>query len=318
MRRIDAGHTCAFVVCRDERVPLCWLGVSSRRLVAVVLGACLGSAFGACNDDGDEGPAECRDPAKLEIYEARIAPLLRDGNQSACNECHLAGVDLGLYADGGGECATMACMVDAGIVDLEAPEDSRVLTWILRATPSSELITPEVLQAEHDGMLEWIQYHSECGADVCPPIDNPCGGVPQAATCETPPSQHDLPPHGFEDPGDCSDLTIEKAFGELVYQWRGRCFPCHYASQTTGPQNAPRWIEEGDCNVGSLATMRNVMHEGLVDLEDPTQSLLVLKPLAESAGGVPHEGSDKFFDTNDGAYQDFRAWVELLAACQAP
>lgn len=304
--------------CRGLRARLPWVGVSARNLLVVACGLGLGLAFGACNDGVDDGPGECRSEARLQLFDSRIAPLLREGNQSACNECHLAGVDLGLYASGGSECATMACMVEAGIVDLEQPADSRVLGWILRATPESELITPEVVQAEHDGVLEWIQLHAECGADLCPPIDDPCGRESTPATCETPPAADGLPARGFDDPGDCSDLTIERAFGELVYSWRGRCFPCHYDGQRLAPENAPRWIIEGDCNIGSLSTMRRVLDDGLVDLENPAQSLLLLKPLSEAAGGLPHEGSDKFFDTSDGAYQDFRTWLELIGDCQSP
>lgn len=260
-------------------------------------------------------PVSCESDDNLQIFERRIAPLLEDGSPSACNECHLAGVDLGLYSPDGDECRTMACMVDAGIVDLDAPDDSKVLEWILRASPESPLITSDVLQQERDGMLEWIQYHSDCGAFVCPTIEDPCGTAASVGSCETPPSAHDLPSHGFDDPGDCSDLTTERAFSELVYSWRGRCYPCHYDSKSGAPENAPRWIVDADCNAGSLATMRNVLERGLVDLENPDQSLLLLEPLAESAGGVMHEGSDKFFDTSDGAYADFKAWVELYAAC---
>ncbi|MDC0673735.1 hypothetical protein [Nannocystis radixulma] len=56
--------------------------------------------------------------------------------------------------------------------------------------------------------------------------------------------------------------------------------------------------------------MRNVLDGGLVDLTDPSASLLLLKPLAESAGGVMHGGGDKFHDLTD-----FKAWIEHEAAC---
>jgi hypothetical protein len=290
--------------------------VSRSRLYVLAVGLCTGLVLAACVDDPVvQEPAECEDDAERQIFEQRIQPLLEDGTRTACNDCHLAGVDLGLYSPDGDECRTMACMVDAGIVDLEAPEDSKVLEWILRADPESPLITPEVLQAERDGMLEWIRYQSSCGAFVCPTIEDPCGTAASVGSCETPASGHDLPAHGFEDPGDCSDVTLEQAFGELVYSWRGRCYPCHWDSKSGSPENAPRWIADAECNAGSLATMRNVQELGLIDTENPEQSLLLLEPLAEAAGGVAHEGGDKFFDTDDGAYQDFRAWLELYAGC---
>ena len=284
----------------------------------VVAGFSLGLGLWACEPSGSDGtPAVCEDEPKLSIFEDRIAPLLVDGNKSACNQCHLAGIDLGLYAKGGDECTAMACMVESGIVDLDQPADSVVLTWILRGEPDSELITEEVLQQEHDGVLEWIEFHATCGKSVCAPVDNPCGDGPTAGTCDTPPSGHDLPPHGFEDPGDCSDRTLEDAFAQLVYQWRGRCYPCHFDSKPGDPEDAPRWIIDGECNIAALSSMRNVLELGLVDLDNPDQSTLLLKPLAESAGGVEHGGGDKFLDANDGAYQDFRTWVRLLAACDS-
>lgn len=61
--------------------------------------------------------------------------------------------------------------------------------------------------------------------------------------------------------------------------------------------------------------MRNVLDGGLVDLSAPAASLLLLKPLAESAGGVMHGGHDKFANQDDPAYVDFLAWIEREAEC---
>lgn len=288
----------------------------TRRFAPLVVGSLLGLVLAACVDDpAPTKPRSCDDETNLQLFEERIAPVLEDGTRTACNECHLAGIDLGLYSPDGDECRTMACMVDAGIVDLDAPEGSPVLEWILRATPGSPLITSDVLQQEHDGMLEWIRYQADCGAFVCPSFDDPCGTASQAGSCEAPPSGHSEPSRGFDDPGDCSDLTVERGFDALVYSWRGRCSPCHWDSHVGDPEDAPRFIVDAECSAGSLSTMRNVLERGLVDVERPDQSLLLLKPLAEDAGGVEHGGDAKFFDTHDGAYQDFLTWVELYAGC---
>lgn len=288
-----------------------FLALAGGSLTGLVLAACV------TDDPKPPPPDRCEDDSSLQIFEQRIAPLLEDDTRTACNECHLAGVDLGLYSPDGDECRTMACMVDAGIVDLDAPEDSTVLEWILRSDPESSLITPEVLAQEREGMLEWIRYQADCGAFVCPQLEDPCGTAGQAGSCETPASGHDLPSRGFDDPGDCRDVTVERAFNELVYSWRGRCYPCHWDSKSGDPENAPRWVVDDECNAGSLASMRNVLELGLVDFEDPDQSLLLRKPLAEEAGGVEHEGGPKFFDTEDGAYQDFKAWIDLITGCSA-
>jgi hypothetical protein len=283
----------------------------SRRVAVLAL---VSGSSTACEREAPV-PASCMVEENLTIFERRIQPLLVDDHPSTCNQCHLAGVELADYAQGD-ECRTMACMVDEGIVDLDDPEDSVVLGWILRGTPDSALITEEVIQQEHDGMLEWISHHASCNGAVCEDYDDPCGHGPHAGECDVPSSAHDLPPRDFDDPGDCSDKTLELAFDTLVYSWRGRCNPCHYDTFVGDEDDdGPRWIAIGDCNEASLRTMRTVVRDGYIDTENPSQSLLLLKPLAASAGGVEHGGSDKFYDTNDAAYRDFLRWIERWAAC---
>ncbi len=259
----------------------------------------------------------CTDADAQTLFDRRIAPLLDADNPTSCNECHLAGVDLGLYLQAT-PCATMACMVERGVADLDAPEDSLVLDWILRATPGSPLITESSLETEHDAMLEWIEYNARCGASVCEPMmGSACGGpAPTAEDCLVPPAGGD--PKPWDDPGDCSDRTLESMFQAKVYGWRGRCFPCHASDHVGEPLDAPRWIVVGDCNAGSLATMRQVLRAGYVDREAPERSLLLLKPLAESAGGVEHGGGDKFHDIDDSGYLDFKAWIDRYIRCTPP
>lgn len=284
-------------------------------MARVHLGLFLGLCLGAIHcDRADSKPRACTDEDALALFDERIAPLMSGEHQSSCNECHLSGIDLGLYVQGD-PCATMACMVDLGIVDLDSPDDSLVLQWIERAAPKSELITADVIEAEHDAMREWIAYNGRCGASVCPPAgDNPCGDRARG-TCEVPGSAPSSGSRTFDDPGDCSDVTLEAGFGALVYSWRGRCYPCHFDSWDAD-FDSPRWISDDACNLGSLQTMRNAIDAGLLDVEDPRRSLLLLKPLAEAAGGVEHGGHDKFADTDDPAYVDFRRWIERWAACQ--
>jgi hypothetical protein len=107
-------------------------------------------------------------------------------------------------------------------------------------------------------------------------------------------------------------LTRETLFRRRVYAWRGRCSPCHLDDTEV---DAPKWITTGACELGSLTTMRDVLGRGLVDLDDPAASLLLLKPLAESAGGVMHGGHDKFAGVDDPAYVDFLSWISREAEC---
>ncbi len=286
---------------------------------ATGVGACIGS------EAGDEPTVP--EPLRREIpagevamcsveeadalYEKRIAPLLAEDRPKTCNECHLSGIDLGMVIKDT-PCQTMACMAERELVDLDEPNQSLVLTWIARANPTSPLITEEVIAEEYAGFLSWIEYYAACGSEVCAADDNPCGDTtppgPDACTSEDP---EEGP--GFDDPGDCSDLTLEALFQDRVYAWRNRCFPCHFDSSKV---DAPKWITTGSCNAASLATMRNVLDRGLLNYDDPSQSRLLLKPLAEDKGGVEHGGHDKFSSTEDQAYLDIRAWIERRVECE--
>jgi hypothetical protein len=60
-----------------------------------------------------------------------------------------------------------------------------------------------------------------------------------------------------------------------------------------------------------------VLGLGLIDVEDPSSSLLLLKPLDVAGGGVEHGGDAKFSSTMDPSYQSFLRFVQYYADCQA-
>lgn len=268
-----------------------------------------------CSSDGDPGPTPVEQCETLptDVYHDRIEPLLVDANPKTCNQCHLSGVDLTVFVRSS-PCETMACLVDQGLVNLKAPTQSKILSWISRASPESELITESVIQAEHDGFLQWIEASAQCPS-AC--AGATCGPATSAPTCEATNAPRELPPDFLDEVG-CDDASIERLFEKDVYNWRGRCFPCHFSDQTKADPDAPRWIRaEGNCALASLQTMRRVIASGYLNLAEPTQSLLLLKPLAEDAGGVEHGGHDKFSDTEDPAYQSFLHFIQHYAKCQS-
>ncbi len=246
----------------------------------------------------------CEEGEGQAIYEQRIAPLLATDRPKSCNGCHLSGIDLTLFQRDT-PCQTMACLHDRGLVNFENPEASTILTWIERAEPDSELITTEVIDEEYAGFLAWIEQVATC--DDCPVFTDPCGDAEaDDVTCQG--DAH----KPFVDPGDCSAHTREALFQDRVYAWRDRCYPCHFDNKDN---NGPNWIVTGSCELASLQTMHNVLRNGYVDLADPKKSLLLQKPLAESAGGIEHGGHDKFSGTDDAAYRDFLSWIEREASC---
>ncbi len=261
--------------------------------------------------DGADALA-CTPEDGLELFDRRIAPLLDDDRPSTCNQCHLSGIELSRYLQPT-PCETMACMVDQGIVDLEAPASSVVLSWIDRATPSGG-ITAETIATEHAAMLEWIEVISACGEQMCEPVDAPCGRAPDETTCPFPPYVYEQ--MSLDDPGDCSDLTLELVWREKVYPWRSRCFPCHFDSHTDQFSEAPPWVVTGSCNASSLQTFRNAERAGYLDADDPLSSLLLTKPLDEELGGVEHGGGSKLHGPTDPTLLDFSYFLERWAQCQ--
>jgi hypothetical protein len=120
------------------------------------------------------------------------------------------------------------------------------------------------------------------------------------------------------DPGDCDRTTIERLFRGTAYAERGRCSPCHYREETKAAPDAPRWLTRtGDCQIAALATLRNIEGSGYIDVDEPEQSLILQKPLAEFQGGLEHGGHDKFVSGgSDSAYNAFLYFVTRYAACE--
>jgi hypothetical protein len=278
------------------------------------------AAFAGATCDGWDpptAPIDCSDEASQGFYEKRIAPLFEEERPSSCNQCHLSGVDLAVWVQDT-PCQTMACMVDEGLVDLEDPPSSLVLSWIDRAEPQSEGITSEVLAEEKQGMLEWIEREATCGA--CGELgDDPCGreeGEPPAVgDCDV--WEGDPETFAYDDPGDCSDKTLEGLFQATFFPFRRRCWPCHFESHPDTIEDAPKWIGVGDCATASLATYRNVTESGYIDLDDPSKSLWILKPLEVELGGVEHEGGPKFHDMEEPGVPDMLYFSERYAACRS-
>jgi len=258
----------------------------------------------------------CTEGEALQLYQQRIEPLLTSDRPATCNQCHLSGVDLSNFLQET-PCQTMACMVSSGVVDLESPEDSLVLGWIRKASPDSALITDAVIEQEYQGFLAWIDYHASCGARVCEEVESPCGVPPRHTDCEIPVANVFIPMPS-DAPDDCREVSLEQLFADKVYSLRGRCYPCHFDSNFDVENPAPRWISTGDCAIGSLKTLRNVLDNGYVDVDALYDSLLLTKPLAEFSGGVDHGGHDKFMDSNDAGYQDFLLWLARYQRCTSP
>ncbi len=254
----------------------------------------------------DAAPLNCSDQAQLNLYKKRIKPLVDGSQPSSCNQCHLAGVDLAMYVQKN-PCETMACMAANGMVDLKNPKASKILQQILLAKPQSTLITKDVIQAEYDGMLEWISHLGPCMDQTCGKIDKACQN-PSKKEGETGGAKALL--------GDCSEKDLAASFQQKIWKQKGRCSPCHVPPGSTQWNSKVFFANTGKPAIDALNSMYNVIGIGAINVETPDQSLLLLMPLAQSAGGLPHKGHTKLANKNDKNYKSFLAWIKEYAACQ--
>jgi len=246
-------------------------------------------------------------------FDRRIRPLLESDQPKTCNQCHLSGVDLGLFVRDD-PCETRACLLNEGLATPEDIDRSPILGWISRAKPDSALITAEVITEEYEGFRDYLRELFACDDTACAGVQ--CGGARGNAVCgrATTPDEPVLVPNDMP----CDSLSIETMFRDSVYVWRGRCSPCHHSNQPSADPTAPRWIDvDGACDVATVATLRNVLESGYIDLQQPEKSLLLLKPLSLDAGGVQHGGGEKFHDTEDEAYRSMLSFFEFYAGCAA-
>jgi hypothetical protein len=267
----------------------------------------------SCSDGPTEEEIESAECLKETgaLFERRIKPLLEADRPKTCNQCHLSGVDLSLFARDS-ICETRACLYENGLVDPQNVEDSLVLSWILRANPESELITEQVINEEYEGFKEFLTQLASCSGASCKGVRCTLGGG--AGACEHEPEP--LGQIGTDAGTGCDSIAMETAFRDNVYVWRGRCYPCHFSDQTTADPTAPRWLStQGGCSAGSVQTLRTLIDAGYIDATNPEQSLLLRKPLAIEAGGVIHGGGEKFHDTRDFAYQSFLSFIQHWASC---
>jgi len=152
------------------------LKVCLSTLLALACASAVAVALACSGSPSPPPPASC-ELSPTQTFEERIAPLLTDGRKSTCNQCHLSGVDLSAFARAT-PCQTWACLVDQGLVDVTAPQESKILAWIERASPDSDLITPEVIEAERDAFEDWIDANVACPAA--------CAGSSEQADSVTP------------------------------------------------------------------------------------------------------------------------------------
>jgi|GEM_PF-2620927 len=298
-------------------------------------------------------PLSCEALEDEALFERRVRPLVTEGSAPSCSRCHLPGVDFRPFVQEG-ECETLACLQEEGLISLEEPESSKLLAWITRGHELVQLSLEDdpLARAEHGAFLSWIQYQAQCGAERCSePLENPCNRyLPQPEPDQGPPDEGVFDQGVFDqgaeggieadlavsdaEVGDqgldmelermdmelelCSEERLNFEFIEEVWPKHGRCYYCHAdrysANSTQSPRPAP-WMSDNREEAGALITAERLRASGYLNLAEPSQSLILLKPLSTELGGVSHGGGTKIRSLDDTLYQGLLAWIEHLASC---
>jgi hypothetical protein len=231
----------------------------------------------------------------LEIFSRRILPIMKADNASSCADCHLSGVDLKNYILDD-QAQTFAAMRDHGLINVADPDKSKILTFISRTPDKPSPISDKVRQQEFRAFRAWIVaavkepelLKTKAAAEADFPTNLPVEVIR----------------HARKD-------RVLSSFVDNVWSQMGRCIHCH------SPNLNQRLIEKHGQKVSWIvprdpaATLDKLVNGGNIDVEDPEESLVLLKP----AGLADHGGGPKFL-VGDTAYKQFLTFVKDYAAAK--
>lgn len=223
----------------------------------------------------------------LAIFEKRILPILQAAKPSSCAECHLSGVDLKDYIRGD-QAETFAALVERGMIDVKKPGDSKLLAFIAREPERPSLVGAAARKEELAAFRQWIVAAAKDPKLLAAKSTEPIG----------PRVSDEVIRHARND-------RVLASFVENVWSEAGRCAACHSPdrNQEQRKKHGERvsWMTVRD----PQATMQYMLDEGLIDVEHPEKSLILLKPTMQ----VEHGGGQKML-IGDRTYKQFRRFVE--------
>ncbi len=242
---------------------------------------------------------QAAEPTPAEVFQQRLLPIFKSPNPSSCVQCHLADVDLKNYILPDHE-KTFRSLRDQGLIDVKAPEKSKILKLIQLGAEDrrgAALIHAKTRKLEYEAFAAWIK-----------------------ASCADPKLRDAPKPDGPEQAGPAKPVAVIRharkdrlleSFERNVWALRFRCMNCHTEGS---PQNDKYRKEHGERvswikKEGAEATMNYLLAGKLIDLKEPDQSLLLLKPLNQNK----HGGGVKFL-LGDQGYKGFRTWIEDVAS----
>lgn len=264
----------------------------------VLLTVCSCQQYDSAKKSADDAVESSTSPERvtdkqsaLAVFEQRILPIFQATKPSSCTECHLSGVDLKDYIRPN-QSATFASLVRVGLIDIEKPDDSKILRFINRRPDKPSLISDRVRQQEHDAFQAWIR------AAVKDP-ELLASTSPESIGPEIP---DEVIRHARKD-------RVMASFIDNVWTEVGRCAACHSPDQNQkqvkehGEQVS--WITLRD----PQATLNHMVDAGIINSDDPLDSLLLTKPTMQ----LEHGGGQKLV-VGDRSYKQFRRFIDDYAS----
>jgi hypothetical protein len=281
------------------------------------------------------------DPSPLELFDQRILPIFNSPKPSSCVQCHLAAVDLKNYIFPSQE-KTFASLRDQGLIDLDQPEKSKILTLIKMGEKDldkgAKLIHKKTRNAEYKAFAAWIKATSR---------DPKMRNLPQLAATEL--ARPEKPDAVIR---HMRKSRVVDSFVRNAWSQRMRCFPCHTPHEID-PSNRrhkaavksqrefklkyseeilsrlPIFKKTPEETLQYLIEKSRTPRKGeppLINLQNPSQSLLVLKPtsklppknaagkieLPNSSETLYHMGGLKMHP-DDQSYKSFISWIQDYA-----
>lgn len=172
------------------------------------------------------------------------------------------------------EATTFAALRDAGMIDLKAPEKSKLLTFIARRPDNEDPLLAKVRRTEYEAFRDWIH------AAVADPKLLGTKKTDAKIGMELP---VEVVRHMRRD-------RVLNSFVENIWSEIGRCINCH------SPERNQRQVREHGQQVSWIvprdpaATLEKLVEQGDIDLDAPEESMVLLKP----AGLEDHGGGPKF------------------------
>lgn len=228
----------------------------------------------------------------LALFERRIVPILESPNPSSCSECHLAAVDLKEYIHRD-QAKTFASLLAAGLIDVDHPDDSKLLALIARKPEKPTLVGDAARQEELAAFREWIRAAA---------ADETLLATSPTADKAGPQAPLEVVRHARAD-------GVLASFVDSLWSEIGRCAGCHSPDrnqkQVAEHGEYVSWIAPND----PQGTLDNIVAAKLIDLERPDQSKLLLKPTMQ----IEHGGGQKMA-IGDRSYKQFHRFLADYAA----